>query len=151
VSDTSLKQQLTADMKSAMKDKDKQRLTTIRLILSATKQVEVDERIEVDDHRLIGILDKMAKQRRESISQYEQAEREDLADIERAELAIISTYLPEALSDQQITELIEQAISSTSASSMQEMGKVMAILKPQLQGRADMSQVSQLIKSKLSN
>jgi uncharacterized protein YqeY len=151
VSDTSLKQQLTADMKSAMKDKDKQRLTTIRLILSATKQVEVDERIEVDDHRLIGILDKMAKQRRESISQYEQAEREDLADIERAELAIISTYLPEALSEQQITELIEQAISSTSASSMQEMGKVMAILKPQLQGRADMSQVSQLIKSKLSN
>jgi len=151
VSDTSLKQQLTADMKSAMKDKDKQRLTTIRLILSATKQVEVDERIEVDDHRLIGILDKMAKQRRESISQYEQAGREDLADIERAELAIISTYLPEALSDQQITELIEQAISSTSASSMQEMGKVMAILKPQLQGRADMSQVSQLIKSKLSN
>jgi len=146
-----MKQQLTADMKSAMKDKDKQRLTTIRLILSATKQVEVDERIEVDDHRLIGILDKMAKQRRESISQYEQAEREDLADIERAELAIISTYLPEALSDQQITELIEQAISSTSASSMQEMGKVMAILKPQLQGRADMSQVSQLIKSKLSN
>jgi len=151
VSDTSLKQQLTADMKSAMKDKDKQRLTTIRLILSATKQVEVDERIEVDDHRLIGILDKMAKQRRESISQYEQAGREDLADIERAELAIISTYLPEALSEQQITELIEQAISSTSASSMQEMGKVMAILKPQLQGRADMSQVSQLIKSKLSN
>ncbi len=151
MSDTSLKQQLTADMKSAMKDKDKQRLTTIRLILSATKQVEVDERIEVDDHRLIGILDKMAKQRRESISQYEQAEREDLADIERAELAIISTYLPEALSEQQITELIEQAISSTSASSMQEMGKVMAILKPQLQGRADMSQVSQLIKSKLSN
>jgi len=146
-----MKQQLTADMKSAMKDKDKQRLTTIRLILSATKQVEVDERIEVDDHRLIGILDKMAKQRRESISQYEQAEREDLADIERAELAIISTYLPEALSEQQITELIEQAISSTSASSMQEMGKVMAILKPQLQGRADMSQVSQLIKSKLSN
>lgn len=151
MSDTSLKQQLTADMKSAMKDKDKQRLTTIRLILSATKQVEVDERIEVDDHRLIGILDKMAKQRRESISQYEQAGREDLADIERAELAIISTYLPEALSEQQITELIEQAISSTSASSMQEMGKVMAILKPQLQGRADMSQVSQLIKSKLSN
>jgi len=146
-----MKQQLTADMKSAMKDKDKQRLTTIRLILSATKQVEVDERIEVDDHRLIGILDKMAKQRRESISQYEQAEREDLADIERAELAIISTYLPEALSEQQITELIEQAISSTSASSMQEMGKVMVILKPQLQGRADMSQVSQLIKSKLSN
>jgi len=151
VSDTSLKQQLTADMKSAMKDKDKQRLTTIRLILSAVKQVEVDERIDVDDQRLLAILDKMAKQRRESISQYEQAEREDLADIERAELAIISTYLPEALSQQQITELVEQAISSTSASSMKDMGKVMATLKPQLQGRADMSQVSVLIKSKLSN
>lgn len=151
MSDTSLKQQLTADMKSAMKDKDKQRLTTIRLILSAVKQVEVDERIDVDDQRLLAILDKMAKQRRESISQYEQAEREDLADIERAELAIISTYLPEALSQQQITELVEQAISSTSASSMKDMGKVMATLKPQLQGRADMSQVSVLIKSKLSN
>lgn len=151
MSDTSLKQQLTADMKSAMKDKDKQRLTTIRLILSAVKQVEVDERIDVDDQRLLAILDKMAKQRRESISQYEQAEREDLADIERAELAIISTYLPEALSQQQITELVEQAISSTSARSMKDMGKVMATLKPQLQGRADMSQVSVLIKSKLSN
>lgn len=151
MSDISLKQQLTADMKSAMKDKDKQRLTTIRLILSAVKQVEVDERIDVDDQRLLAILDKMAKQRRESISQYEQAEREDLADIERAELAIISTYLPEALSQQQITELVEQAISSTSARSMKDMGKVMATLKPQLQGRADMSQVSVLIKSKLSN
>ena len=151
MSDISLKQQLTADMKSAMKDKDKQRLTTIRLILSAVKQVEVDERIDVDDQRLLAILDKMAKQRRESISQYEQAEREDLADIERVELAIISTYLPEALSQQQITELVEQAISSTSASSMKDMGKVMATLKPQLQGRADMSQVSVLIKSKLSN
>lgn len=151
MSDISLKQQLTADMKSAMKDKDKQRLTTIRLILSAVKQVEVDERIDVDDQRLLAILDKMAKQRRESISQYEQAEREDLADIERAELAIISTYLPKALSQQQITELVEQAISSTSASSMKDMGKVMATLKPQLQGRADMSQVSVLIKSKLSN
>lgn len=151
MSDTSLKQQLTADMKSAMKDKDKQRLTTIRLILSAVKQVEVDERIDVDDQRLLAILDKMAKQRRESISQYKQAKREDLADIERAELAIISTYLPEALSQQQITELVEEAISSTSASSMKDMGKVMATLKPQLQGRADMSQVSVLIKSKLSN
>ena len=134
-----------------MKTKDKQRLTTIRLILSALKQVEVDERIEVDDERLIVILDKMAKQRRESISQYEQAEREDLAEIERAELTIISAYLPEALSEQEIAQLVEQAISTTSATSMKEMGKVMAILKPQLQGRADMSQVSQLIKSQLSN
>lgn len=151
MSDTSLKQQLTADMKSAMKAKDKQRLTTIRLILSALKQVEVDERIEVDDERLIIILDKMAKQRRESISQYEQAEREDLAEIERAELTIIKAYLPAALSQQEIAQLVEQAITATSASSMKEMGKVMAMLKPQLQGRADMSQVSQLIKSHLSN
>lgn len=134
-----------------MKAKDKQRLTTIRLILSALKQVEVDERIEVDDERLIIILDKMAKQRRESISQYEQAEREDLAEIERAELTIIKAYLPAALSQQEIAQLVEQAITATSASSMKEMGKVMAMLKPQLQGRADMSQVSQLIKSHLSN
>ena len=134
-----------------MKARDKQRLTTIRLILSALKQVEVDERIEVDDERLIIILDKMAKQRRESISQYEQAEREDLAEIERAELAIIKAYLPAALSQQEIAQLVEQAITATSASSMKEMGKVMAMLKPQLQGRADMSQVSQLIKSHLSN
>jgi len=151
VSDTSLKQQLTADMKSAMKAKDKQRLTTIRLILSALKQVEVDERIEVDDERLIIILDKMAKQRRESISQYEQAGREDLAEIEQSELDIIKAYLPAALSQQEIAQLVEQAITATSASSMKEMGKVMAMLKPQLQGRADMSQVSQLIKSQLSN
>lgn len=151
MSDTSLKQQLTADMKSAMKAKDKQRLTTIRLILSALKQVEVDERIEVDDERLIIILDKMAKQRRESISQYEQAGREDLAEIEQSELDIIKAYLPAALSQQEIAQLVEQAITATSASSMKEMGKVMAMLKPQLQGRADMSQVSQLIKSQLSN
>ncbi len=151
MSDTSLKQQLTADMKSAMKAKDKQRLTTIRLILSALKQVEVDERIEVDDERLIIILDKMAKQRRESISQYKQAGREDLAEIEQSELDIIKAYLPAALSQQEIAQLVEQAITATSASSMKEMGKVMAMLKPQLQGRADMSQVSQLIKSQLSN
>jgi uncharacterized protein YqeY len=138
-------------MKSAMKAKDKQRLTTIRLILSALKQVEVDERIEVDDERLIIILDKMAKQRRESISQYEQAGREDLAEIEQSELDIIKAYLPAALSQQEIAQLVEQAITATSASSMKEMGKVMAMLKPQLQGRADMSQVSQLIKSQLSN
>lgn len=134
-----------------MKAKDKQRLTTIRLILSALKQVEVDERIEVDDERLIIILDKMAKQRRESISQYEQAGREDLAEIEQSELDIIKAYLPAALSQQEIAQLVEQAITATSASSMKEMGKVMAMLKPQLQGRADMSQVSQLIKSQLSN
>lgn len=134
-----------------MKSKAQLRLTTIRLILAAVKQVEVDERIEVDDDRMLVILDKMAKQRRESISQYEQAGREDLATSERQELEIISEYLPAALSAEEINRLLEQAIEQTSAASMKDMGKVMAILKPQLQGRADMSQVSQLIKSKLSS
>ena len=138
-------------MKSAMKEKAQLRLTTIRLILSAVKQVEVDERIDVDDDRMLVILDKMAKQRRESINQYEQAGRDDLAASERQELEIISTYLPAALSEEEIKQLLEQAIEQTSATNMKDMGKVMAILKPQLQGRADMSQVSQLIKSKLSS
>lgn len=134
-----------------MKEKAQLRLTTIRLILSAVKQVEVDERIDVDDDRMLVILDKMAKQRRESINQYEQAGRDDLAASERQELEIISTYLPAALSEEEIKQLLEQAIEQTSATNMKDMGKVMAILKPQLQGRADMSQVSQLIKSKLSS
>ncbi len=134
-----------------MKAKAQLRLTTIRLILSAVKQVEVDERIEVDDDRMLIILDKMAKQRRESITQYEQAGRADLAASERQELEIISEYLPAALSEEAINQLLAQAIEQASATSMKDMGKVMTILKPQLQGRADMSQVSQLIKSKLSS
>lgn len=138
-------------MKSAMKEKAQLRLTTIRLILSAVKQVEVDERITVDDDRMIVILDKMAKQRRESIGQYEQAKRDDLAANERQELAIISQYLPEALSEAEIEQLLAEVIKQTSATSIKDMGKVMAALKPQLQGRADMSKVSQLIKSRLSS
>ena len=138
-------------MKSAMKEKAQLRLTTIRLILSAVKQVEVDERIDVDDDRMIVILDKMAKQRRESISQYEQAKRDDLAANERQELAIISQYLPEALSEAEIEQLLAEVIEQTSATSIKDMGKVMAALKPQLQGRADMGKVSQLIKSRLSS
>lgn len=147
---SSLKEQLVAEMKSAMKAGDKERLATIRLILSAVKQVEVDTRNEVNDQALIGILDKMAKQRRESIQQFEQAGRNDLADKEKSELAIISDYLPQALSETEITQLIDEAVNQTSASSMKDMGAVMAILKPQMQGRADMSQVSKLIKAKLS-
>ena len=134
-----------------MKEKAQLRLTTIRLILSAVKQVEVDERITVDDDRMIVILDKMAKQRRESIGQYEQAKRDDLAANERQELAIISQYLPEALSEAEIEQLLAEVIKQTSATSIKDMGKVMAALKPQLQGRADMSKVSQLIKSRLSS
>ena len=137
-------------MKSAMKNGDKESLATIRLILAAVKQVEVDTREDVDDQSMLAILDKMAKQRRESISQFEQAGREDLVAKETQELNIITEFLPKALSDEEITELIDQAMQDTAASSMKDMGKVMGILKPRIQGRADMGKVSQLIKSRLS-
>jgi uncharacterized protein YqeY len=137
-------------MKSAMKNGDKERLATIRLILAAVKQVEVDTREDVDDQSMLAILDKMAKQRRESISQFEQAGREDLVAKETQELNIITEFLPKALSEEEISELIDQAMQDTAASSMKDMGKVMGILKPQIQGRADMGKVSQLIKSRLS-
>jgi len=136
-------------MKSTMKSGDKARLAVIRLILAAIKQIEVDERIELDDARVNQVLDKMAKQRRVSITQFEKANRTDLIDIEQAELAIIKDYLPEALSNEEIEKLISQAIETSGASEMKQMGQVMGILKPQLQGRADMGKVSQLIKSKL--
>lgn len=133
-----------------MKNGDKERLATIRLILAAVKQVEVDTREDVDDQSMLAILDKMAKQRRESISQFEQAGREDLVAKETQELNIITEFLPKALSEEEISELINQAMQDTAASSMKDMGKVMGILKPQIQGRADMGKVSQLIKSRLS-
>ena len=144
-----LKEQLVAEMKRTMKSGDKARLSVIRLILAAIKQIEVDERIELDDSRVHVVLDKMAKQRRESIFQFEKANRTDLVDIEQAELVIIQDYLPEALSDDEIGTLISQAMATSGASSIKQMGQVMGILKPQLQGRADMGKVSQLIKSKL--
>ncbi len=137
-------------MKSSMKSGDKHRLGVIRLMLSAIKQIEVDERIELDDDRVIAVLDKMAKQRRESISQFDAAGRDDLTAIEQAELEIIQEYLPAALSEAEINELVEQSIASTGAESMKDMGKLMGVLKPQLQGRADMGKVSQMIKSRLS-
>ncbi len=136
-------------MKVAMKSGDKPRLSVIRLILAAIKQIEVDERIELDDARVNVVLDKMAKQRRESITQFEKANRTDLVDIEQAELVIIKEYLPEALSEQQVNDLIAQAIASSGATDMKQMGQVMGILKPQLQGRTNMSKVSQLIKTLL--
>jgi len=147
----SLKSQLQSDMKSSMKSGDKGRLGVIRLMLAAIKQIEVDERIELDNARIIAVLDKMAKQRRESITQFDLAGRDDLTAIEQAELKIIQEYLPEALSEDEINELVEQSIASTSAVSIKDMGKVMGMLKPQLQGRADMGKVSQLIKSRLSD
>lgn len=145
-----LKLQIQDDMKAAMRAKEKDRLATIRLILAALKQKEVDERIELDDAQVLAILDKMVKQRRDSISQYEKGNRPDLAAKEQAEVEIIQAYLPEQLSTAEIEELTKAAIAATGASSMKEMGQVMAQLKPKLQGRADMKVVSDLIKSLLS-
>lgn len=146
----SIKDRLVADMKDSMRSGNKDRLATIRLILAAVKQVEVDQRIELQDADLLVILDKMGKQRRDSIEQFEKADRKDLIAIEQAELAIISEFLPAALSEQEISDLINEAITQTKASSMKDMGAVMGVLKPQLQGRADMAAVSKLIKSTLS-
>jgi uncharacterized protein YqeY len=137
-------------MKSSLKGGNKARLGVIRLMLAAIKQIEVDERIELDNDRIITVLDKMAKQRRESITQFDKAGRDDLTAIEQAELKIILEYLPEALSDAEINDLVEQSIIATGAATIKDMGKLMGMLKPQLQGRADMGKVSQLIKSRLS-
>jgi len=147
---STLKPQLIADMKSSMKSGDKHRLGVVRLMLAAIKQIEVDERIELDDTRVLAVLDKMVKQRRESIAQYGKAGRDDLVDSEQSEVEIIQEYLPEALSEAEINDLVEQSIATTGAASMKDMGKLMGVLKPRLQGRADMGKVSQLIKSRLS-
>lgn len=146
----SIKERLNHDVKEAMRAKDKNLLTTLRLITAAIKQIEVDERIEVDEDRLLVILDKMTKQRKESIAQYEKAQRDDLIQQEQFELNIIAQYLPEPLSTQEIEHLINEAITSTGAEKMADMGKVMGLIKGKMQGRADMTQVSALIKAKLS-
>ena len=145
-----LKQQLTDDMKASMKGGDKKRLGVIRLVLSAIKQIEVDERIELDNNRVLTVLDKMVKQRRESINQFKAAGRNDLWEQEEFEVSILQDFLPEALSDAEIEQLITKAISDTGASSIKDMGKVMGILKPQMQGRADMGAVSGKIKAQLN-
>jgi uncharacterized protein YqeY len=144
-----LKAQLTDDMKAAMKGGDKARLGVIRLINAAIKQREVDERIELSDEQVLAVLDKMLKQRRDSIKQYTDAGRTDLADAEQAEVEIIQGYLPAALSEDEIAAIVDQAIADTGASSMADMGKVMGKVKPQVQGRADMGAVSGLVKAKL--
>jgi uncharacterized protein YqeY len=145
-----LKQRLQDDMKAAMKSGDKERLGVIRLMLAAVKQREVDERVELDDEQVLIVLDKMVKQRRDSITQYEQAGRDDLAAQEKFEIGILQDYLPEALSEEEIAALLEQAIADSGAESMRDMGKVMGQLKPKLQGRADMGAVSALVKEKLA-
>ncbi len=139
-----------ADIKTCMKSGDKDRLGVLRLVSAAVKQREVDDRIEIDDPAMITILDKMAKQRRESIELFEKGGRDDLATIEKQELDIIKIYLPEALPEAEIQAMIDTAVKETGASEIRDMGKVMGILKPKLQGRADMSAVSALIKAKLS-
>jgi uncharacterized protein YqeY len=145
-----LKQRIQDEMKTCMKSGDKARLGVIRLIMSAIKQIEVDERIELDDERVLAILDKMTKQRRESAALYEQAERNDLLEQENYEIGVIKDYLPAALSDEEVDAMIKAAIVSTGASSIKDMGKVMGQLKPQMQGRADMSAVSSKIKASLN-
>lgn len=150
MADSVLKQQLTDDMKTAMRAKDKQRLGVVRLVLAAIKQREVDERIELDDAQVLAVLDKMVKQRRDSFTQFTDAGRQDLADQENFELGVLQEYLPAALSEAEIDALITAAIESTGAASMKEMGKVMGVLKPQVQGRADVGEVSKRIKSLLA-
>ena len=148
---TDIKTKISEDVKLAMRSKDRDRLAALRLILAAFKQKEVDDRITLDDQQSTAILDKMAKQHRDSIEQFGQANREDLIKKEQQELEIIESYLPEKLSENEINSLIQNAISSTSANSLKDMGKIMAILKTELQGRADMGEVSRLIKTKLSD
>ena len=149
MADDSLKQTISNAMKTAMRDKDKDRLGAIRLILSELKRIEVDERIELDDARVLLVLDKMCKQRRDSISQFESAGRSDLADKEQAELTVLQSFMPQPLSEAEIDALIDAAIQSTGADSMKAMGQVVAAVKPQAQGRADMAVVSQKIKARL--
>ncbi|CAI8392809.1 MAG: Uncharacterised protein [Porticoccaceae bacterium UBA1117] len=147
----SMKSQIKDAMKDAMRAKDKPRLGAIRLMLSEVKRIEVDERIEIDDERLLAILDKMIKQRRDSITQYEAAGRDELAAIEIAEIAVIQDFLPTALTEEEINAMIAVAIAETGAESMRDMGKVMGILRAQIQGRADGGAVSGLVKVALNS
>jgi len=149
VAECLIKTRITDDMKSAMRAQLKDRLATIRLILAEFKKIEVDERIELDEARCLAVLDKMIKQRKDSIQQFTAAARQDLADKETAELAVIQEYMPARLTEAEILKLIADAVQKTGASSGQDMGKVMGILKPQLQGKADMGEVSKLVKSQL--
>ncbi|MFQ3325268.1 MAG: hypothetical protein ACI90U_003106 [Pseudomonadales bacterium] len=144
----SLKDTLKQAMKDAMRAKEKQRLSAIRLIQAEIKRIEVDERVDIDNDRVLVVLDKMLKQRRDSISQYQAAERHDLADIEIFEVGVIQEFLPTQLSDDEIATLIDQAISATGASEMKDMGKVMGMIKPKAQGRADMGAIGKLIKDR---
>lgn len=149
MSESDLKIKISDAMKDAMRAKDKERLGTIRLVLSEIKKVEVDERIDPDDARITSIMDKMVKQRRESIKQFTEGGREELAAKEQSEINVIQEFLPQQLTEDEITAIINEAVASTGASSMQDMGKVMGVIKPQLTGRADMGVVSKIVKDSL--
>lgn len=146
----SLKEKITEDMKAAMRARETAKLATIRLMTAAIKQKEVDERIELTDEHVLAIIEKMIKQRKDSITQFEAGARQDLADIEKAELAILITYMPAALSDAEVQTEVAAAVAASGAAGPQDMGKVMAILKPKLAGRADMTAVSGLVKAALT-
>jgi uncharacterized protein YqeY len=146
----SLRERITEDMKSALKAKDTARLAAIRLLIAAIKQKEVDERIVLDDAGVVGVIEKMIKQRKDSIAQYEAAKRQDLADAEKFEIEVLSAYMPQPLSADEVDAIVAQAIEESGAKAMAEMGKVMALVKPRIAGRADMSEVSKLVKAKLA-
>ena len=147
---SNLKEQLTAEMKAAMKAKEKERLLVIRTMQAAIKQVEIDNQTTLDDAGILAVLDKMLKQRRDSIKQYTDANRPELAEKEAYEMTVIQEFMPQPLSEEEIEKLVEEAMAETGASGMQDMGKVMGLLKPKMQGRADMGEVSKLIKAKLN-
>lgn len=146
----SLKARITEDMKTAMKAKEAARLAAIRLLLAAIKQKEVDERVELDDAAVAAVIEKLVKQRKDSVTQYEAAGRQDLADVEKAEIAILATYLPEKMSAEETAAAVAAAVTETGAKGPADMGKLMAVLKPQLAGKADMAEVSKLVKAALA-
>ena len=150
MTDSALKTRINDDVKTAMRSKDKERLGTLRLLTAAIKQIEVDKRIELDDEQVVAVIEKMLKQRKDSIEQFEKAGRNELAEIEIKEVVILKEFMPEQMSDADVDSLIDQAIASTGAEAMKDMGKVMGLLKPQLAGKADMAAVSGKIKAKLS-
>jgi uncharacterized protein len=147
----SLKARITEDMKAAMRAKDAPRLSAIRLLLAAMKQREVDERIELTDSDILVIMEKMLKQRRDSVTQYEAGGRQDLADVEKFEISVLSGYMPQQLTETEIAGEVAAAVAAVGAKGMQDMGKVMAVLKPKLAGRADMARVSSLVKAKIAS
>ncbi|MGK0297191.1 MAG: hypothetical protein ACI9XC_000792 [Gammaproteobacteria bacterium] len=147
---SNLKLQLSDDIKSALRNREKERLITLRMITAAIKQKEVDERIELDDSHVLAIIDKLARQHKDSIQQFEDAGRNDLVEKEKSELLIVQAYLPEQLSEEDVSKIVNAAIKTAAAESIKDMGKVMGILKPELQGRTDMSNVSKIVKSVLS-